>query len=1301
MHRLVPDIIIENYRAKNYHGSFRAVGMFLDLSGFSNLTDALMKQGQVGAEVLVGLMHDIFDPVVASIFEYGGMIVGFAGDGIMALFPVKSTDRSAALNALAATQAIQHSLSEHSLRKTSYGLFKFSAKFGLSLGDASWGILHSRDEKTATCYFRGQAIDAAAAGEHLAQPGDVILSPTLCDLLGGDIQLSEGASYRRLAGIAVPLPDPTPVVLPRFDESVLRIFVPENILHRDERGEFRQAVNLFMRFPDLSDDALQDFMRILLDLREQYGGLVNQLDFGDKGCNMLMLWGAPIAYENDIGRALNFVLDLKSRVDFPITAGVTYYIAHAGFIGGKMSESYTCYGWGVNLASRFMTSAPDGAIWVDERVARRIKNRFDYEYHGAQKFKGFETEQKVFTLLGRKQHIETPHQGEFVGREEELGHLLTFMDPLWRGEFAGAFAIWGEAGIGKSRLVYELGVLLPLEQRNLLWAICHSDQILRHSFNPFRYWLLRYFGFEPAMNEEEQKRAFDSHLDALLAHIPDPDLAEELNRTRSALGSLLDLEWPDSLYARLDAEGRYNNTVLALIALIKAESLRQPLALFIEDAQFIDEESRALLPRLKRALSTGNVNYPVAIICSARRSGSDALFGDTLFDDSMELSALSVQALTSLAEIQLGGAASSELIQLVQERSEGNPFFVEQVLVYLQEEKYIEISEQGWRLVKRLQESSLPADIRALLMARLDQLDANVRDAVQTASVLGREFEVPVLSAILADRPSLNRDLSVAERAEILLPLGRERYSFTHGLLRDSAYSMQMSSRRQELHFLAVEALEDIYENEIDHHYGEIAYHAERAALADKALHYLTLAGNRAFELYQNAQAADSFTRALTFVPQNDLRLRADFLLKRIEVYKRIGDRVRQLQDIQLFDEITSRIGDERLVAMAKVQSAHYHFTTGDYSNAMVLARSVLNGTMREPAVLMDAYSLTASSQLRLGRLEESMETAQAGLRVAREFGLKGEEARTLSGMGLIAIEQTKLMQAMEYLQQSLILARETSNRFVEMTALNNMGNAAGYMGDYSMARDCYERCLLVFREQGDRYGEGLLLGNLGWVVGIQGDFSAALSYHQQSLLTAREVGNPYQESYTLINLSAVAGLEGRGAIAGEYARAAYDLCHTIGERSGEAWALLNMGHAYLLEEELELAQDAYEKSLQIRQDMRQINLSAEALSGLAQIALQRGDADVLIRRTEEILSILKEDYKLTGAEDPIRVYFTIYQALEKMKDPRARDVLKDAVQLLEAQVSLFKDEAERRRYVENVPWRRAIQLAGQEMDQG
>ena len=128
MHRVVPELIIENYRAGRVSGEFPAVGMFLDLSGFSTMTDTLMQYGQHGAEVLAGLMHGVFDPLVESIFEYGGKIVGFAGDGIMALYPIELDAKSTALRALTSAYVIQKRFTESPTRQTVYGEFSISAK---------------------------------------------------------------------------------------------------------------------------------------------------------------------------------------------------------------------------------------------------------------------------------------------------------------------------------------------------------------------------------------------------------------------------------------------------------------------------------------------------------------------------------------------------------------------------------------------------------------------------------------------------------------------------------------------------------------------------------------------------------------------------------------------------------------------------------------------------------------------------------------------------------------------------------------------------------------------------------------------------------------------------------------------------------------------------------------------------------------------------------------------------------------------------------------------------------------------
>ena len=1294
MHRVVPELIVENYRKGCYSGEFQAVSLFLDLSGFSTMTDTLMQQGQHGAEVLAGLMHGLFDPLVESIFDYGGKIIGFAGDGIMALFPIESDARSTALRALTSAHVIQKGFRESPTRQTVYGEFSILAKIGLGCGSVSWGILRSSRGNQATYYFRGSAVDEAAEAEHNAKSCEILLTGNFHQLLREEIESSPYNSFHCFSDFCVETPPPARVDFPPVDLSVARHFYPEDVIANNVRGEFRQVVNLFMRFPDLSSEALQKMMSTVFELRKRYGGLVSRLDFGDKGSNMLMLWGAPVAYENDIGRALNFLLDLKSAVDFPITAGVTYYISHAGYLGSSLYEDYTCYGWGVNLASRFMMAAKDGEIWVDDRIARRVAGRFEIDFLNSQRFKGFASEQKVYLLRGYTQTLEPTYQGEVVGRAQELSQLARFTEPLWQGSFAGLLLLSGEAGMGKGRLVHEFRASAQQKGKKALWAICQSNQILRQSFNPLRTWLFKYFGISRHQPADEGKQVFDAKLNDLLASIPDSELAQELQRTRSILGALLDLHWDDSLHEQLDAEGRYNNTFLALIALLKAESFHQPVILVLEDLQFTDKDTQDFLPRLKRALLASGESFPIAILVTTRPPGHG--LPKDLIDARVDLRAISTEALAHLIEISLGGPPAPDLVDLVLERSEGNPYFAEQILRYLQEENLIETSQAGWRLIRQIEEAFLPGDIRSVLVARLDQLRRNVRESIQTASVLGREFEIPLLEHMWRQDDFLLQHIAEAEQAAVWNPSDELHYIFSHGLLRDAAYEMQMQSRRRELHALAVDALEHLY-GEVKNRYAELAYHAKYAGLDTRAKKYYLLAGRIAAESYQNHQAIEYYNRALAFTPLNDLSAQFDILIERVEVFNRIANRTAQLRDLETLEILAGQLNDQQCLAKIDMLFAHYYIAISDYPSVVSRSKQVmeLSRIVEDVDTVLDTYRVWPLALLRQGKLEEAMQVAQEGRRLAQLYDESVKEGYMLNAMGLIAIEQRDPGVAHEFLERALLIARETGDRRLESRSLINLGNSAGYVRqDYTIAREYYEKSYWIHHEVGDRSQESVALVNLGWVTGMQGDLRAAQRYLKQALLTSREVGNIYLETISLINLSATTGVENDAQASLAYAENAWELSRKTGDRSDEAWSLLYMGYAYLLLNNLQQAEESFRHSISIRDDLKQPGMRIESLAGLVQTLLLKGDSIAAMSETESIISYLETGGTLEGTEEPLRVYYACYLALDNVEDQRSSEMLHRGAQLLKAHLSKLEDEDLRHMYVENVPWRLAIQQA-------
>lgn len=1290
MHRVVPQIIIDNFREGRFKGEFRAVGLFLDLSGFSTMTDVLMQHGQHGAEVLAGLMHGVFDPLVEGIFHYGGNVIGFAGDGVMALFPVETEAKDVVLRALAAAWDVQQRLIENPARQTLYGKFHFTVKVGIAVGDATWGILCSKDGRNATYFFRGSAVDDSAKAEQSAEAGEIRLPEETYSLVRDAVWTQPAGSFRRFDGFRHGVPTPHPTILPPVDLEASRAFFPVEIVTQDLRGEFRQVVNLFMRFPDLPYEKLEPFFHAVFALRTKYGGLLNRLDFGDKGCNLLMIWGAPTAYENDMSRALSFILELQSKVDFPITAGVTYYVAHAGFLGGVMSEDYTCYGWGVNLSARFMMNASPGQVWVDDRIARRVSSRFEIEHVGIQKFKGFAADQQVYILRGVKRYATTVYAGEMIGRENQVKELEALIEPLWRGEFAGVILLLGEAGIGKGRLVHELHSLILRAHPNILWALWQSEDNLRQSFNSVRRWLMRYFELD-AVNATARREIFDARLQNLIDSINDHNLASELNRLRSVLAALVDLFWEDSLFERLDAQSRYNNTLLALIALLEAESLRQPVVLVVDDAHDLDDDTVGFLSRLKRFLR--NHARPIAVLVTSRRE-QRWFTEDGFVDHSILLAGLSMEEVARQLDILLGGTASSGLVRFVWERSEGNPYFVEQIVRYLREENLIEMSRDGWSQTGRLRDVILPGDIRALLVARLDQLELDVKDLVQTASVLGREFDSDVLAMMSGGSVPTGELVATAERHGIWAGEADGRYVFTHALLRDAAYSMQIRARRQELHRMALESLEKYYAGDLPFHYPELAYHAERGELKSKAQELYKLAGKVSAEAYQNSQAIDYYSRAYSFTPFDDLNSQFDILSERVGIYSRIGDRQSQAQDLDSLEKLARQLRDDRLLAKARSLYANFYLTTGDYASTIQAAEEViaLARKLDDTGSVSEVYILWSLANFRLGKIEEAIRLAREALTLAKNSGRREDEGSALSSLGLILLESKEPSLAVGYMEEALGIAREVNNRIMQARCLANLANAAAYvLRDYQLARSYYEQAHRLDIELGDRYSEGVALGNIGWSCAMLGDYDSAQNYHEQALVIAREVGNTYIEINTLMNLSGVAEAQGQGEVAVVNALQANELSRQKNDQSSEAWSYQYLGYAFLACGRLEESRAAFAQALKMRRELDQPPLANEPLAGLVQVALKGNDPVLAASYVEEILTYLENGGTLDGTEEPLRVYLACYQLLKYMEDSRAGWVLSAARELLDSQVLKISDEKTRRAFVENVPWRREI----------
>lgn len=1307
MRNLLPPFIQDQYLRGNQQGQFTALGLFIDLSGFTGMAEALMQQGRPGAEALAAMMHSIFGPLIELVYQHGGFVARTAGDAFTALFPqAPGSLEDAPQRALAAAWRMQLAIQADELRRTPFGEFSVRAKIGLAHGEVSWGIVSAPDEQHAVYYFQGSAVEECAAAEHAAQPGEIILQPALLPILASLVEIEPRLAYFRLLQVRGRLPELQPVTPPLADPQALRAFFPASLIDQPHAGEFRQIVSLFISLPTVRNAAqLSAFMGTVFKLQDRYGGLLSTLDFGDKGSNLLLFWGAPLTLENDVERALNFILDLQALTSIPINAGVTYHLAHAGFLGSPFQDEYNCYGRGIALASRLMAAAPRGEIWVAEKVQQQAQAHFEFEPAGELAFKGFAAPQPVYILLDRKSQPAAFYQGRLVGRQAELARLAEWVAPLWQAKSPGFLVVWGEAGMGKSRLVHEFLSSALFAEHPALWAVCQTSEILRQPFGPLSHWLRGYLDQSEGQVERLNKRNFNRKLDDLIATLAgeNAELADEIDRTRSFLGALVDLHWPDSLYEQMDPQGRYQNTWLGLIALLQAESLRQPVILFLEDIQWLDVDTRHFLPRLQRAVAGDQSRaYPVGLIATARQEETNWLLIEGVAYQELALTGMALELVASLAQEVLGQAVAPGLVELLAERAGGNPLFAENILAYLQEQGWLAWNGSAWEIAGELAQFSLkgtaalPADIGGVLVARLDRLAQDVREVVQTAAVLGREFDLRLLRRMLAADPDLERKITAASQAAIWSELPDGHYLFHHTLLREAAYWMQVSSQRCRLHARAVQAMEALYSEELPGHAAGLAFHSEQAELIEKACLYYRMAGDEARQDYQNEQSFEYYSRALSLLPEASPAERFSLLVDQCRLLRLIGDQARLAHNLTLLEPLAVFLDAGQLGGhQAQVLSlrAMSYLDQADYPNGIETARQValIAQKVNSPALQVRALVDQSFGLLQLGRHAEALEQALLGLEIAGRADDDEYVRLSRNQIGLVHQQSGDFATARVDFEICLEIARQMGDLRGQAQALTNLAGVLTNTGSFSLAQEYFHEALRLVHVIGDRVKEGVVLMNLGFIAMLLGDYQTARADIERTLHIARQLGDSENETFALINLSAIAGRLGDHPAALTYAGQALELSRRIGDPSAEAWALTYQGHAGLEVGELSMARESYLGALEIRQRLSQPNLACEPLAGLARWALQGGDIKTAESYANAILAHLDGGGTLEGADEPLRVYLSCVETLLAGGRQRAREILRTAYALLQEQASGISDAELRRSFLEDIPCHQEI----------
>jgi class 3 adenylate cyclase/tetratricopeptide (TPR) repeat protein len=636
--------------------------------------------------------------------------------------------------------------------------------------------------------------------------------------------------------------------------------------------------------PEEARAMVDPVLHLMMAAVHRYGGYVAQ----STGDGIFALFGAPVAHEDHPQRALHAALAMQEELhryaDRLRAEGKIPVEARVGVNTGEVvvrtietggHTEYTPVGHVTNLAARMQTAAPAGSIAASEATQRLCEGYFEFQALGPTAVKGLNAPVEVYEVV-RAGPLRTHFQlsarrglTRFVGREREMAAMAGALEQATAGHGQIVAAV-GEAGAGKSRLMYEFKAIIPDGCKVLeAYSVSHGRA---SAWLPVIELLKSYF--EIADEDDDNRRS--EKVEAKVRGL-DPALAETLPYILSLLG----IAGAGASLAMMDAQVRRRRTLEAVKRIIIRESLKQPLVVIFEDLHWIDAETQDLLDLLVDSVASARilmlVNY---------RPEYHHAWGNRTCYTQLRLDPLGGQSADEMLHALLGGDPSLQsLKRLIIDKTQGNPFFIEEMVRALVEQGVL-VRNGATRLTKPLTEIHVPPSVHGILASRIDALPASEKDLLQTLAVIGKDFPLNLVRHMTASPEdqldSMLKGLRAAEFIYEQPALGEAEYTFKHVLTQEVAYNSVLIERRRLLHERTGEAIEALFKDRIDDHLAELAHHYSRTANTRKAVEYLFRAGSQAAARYAHSEAVIRLSYArelLKRLPDDAERARQELTL--------------------------------------------------------------------------------------------------------------------------------------------------------------------------------------------------------------------------------------------------------------------------------------------------------------------------------------------------------------------------------------------------------------------------------------
>jgi class 3 adenylate cyclase/tetratricopeptide (TPR) repeat protein len=994
------------------------------------------------------------------------------------------------------------------------------------------------------------------------------------------------------------------------------------VLFADLKGSLELLAD---RDPEDARALLDDVLERLMEAVHRFEGTVNQV----MGDGIMALFGAPVAHEDHAVRACYAALRMHRSVaqyaeelrrrqgaDVQIRVGINSGDVVVRSIGTDLNVEYTAVGQTTHLAARMEQLARPGTTLITE-ATRRLADRYvEVAAHGPVPIKGLKTPVEVFELRGAtpasRLQAAPSALARFLGREDEVRRLDALLDLAGAGR-GQAVGVVGEAGVGKSRLMWEF----TRSHRTQGWLLLEAPSASYTKATPYApvtTMLQAYFQIEP----EDDVTAIRTKVGARTL-----ELDAQLHWAVAPFLALGNIPAEDAEWDALEPSGRRRRIFAAVTRVVLREAERRPVLVVVENLHWADSETVALIDALVDDIPGARV-FLLASYRPEYRPG----WRERAHAAEIRLEPLSSVSAEALLEDVLGPTPDLQPVaRLLVERTGGNALFLEESVRALIENEVLVGDPGAYRLAKPLATVQIPDRVQAVLAARIDRLPEDRKSFLQASAVIGKDLPFSLLQAVAGVPPDqLMGNLAELEEAQFLRTTSLYpdlSYSFRHSLTHDVVYSTLLKEQRRSLHARIVDALEALYPDRRTEHVERLAHHALGAELWFEAVGYLREAAAKAASRSANHEAVTFLEQALgalghlpetreTFTQAIDVRLdlRPPLLqLGRLEEIRRLSEEAARMAE---------QIGDEARLARAYSYLINYHYLRGEPTRALEygerclaiaerLGDRVLVSVVRR--YMGHAYHALGEGRRAVRTLQDNAEALAADVTRDPSANAVTAYVSTCAWLAFALADLGEFDLAETWADRARAEAEARRQPYSEAIALTLAGQVSVLRGQLERAMGPLARALSICRDANLTVWQAIPAALLGQCMVTLDRKADGLSLLEESVRLSDEVG---VKAY----LARWATLLGEGLLAmgdapraGSTAERALELARAHGERGHEAAALRLLADVAAAQDPplLAVATERYSAALRVAEELELRPLLARAHLGLGQLHRRGG----------------------------------------------------------------------------------------------